>query len=360
MAWRLLELGGLEGFEIQSVYESVAYSVGKGEQPNTLILCYPSKPYVCVGYHQDISKEVDEGYCKMHDLPIVRRQTGGGTVYLDSNQLFYQLIMRSQGSFPPRLDALYEKYLEPAVETYRSFGLDAKFKPLNDIMINGKKCSGNGAASLADCIVIIGNVIIDVEHEKMANVLKVPSEKFKEKAAKSIAEWITSLRHELGYAPERSKVISAYIQAFEHSIGKLERGELTDQERAKLSEIADRLKSKLWIDGKIRKISKNAKATKISSKVSIIEYNYKSDKLLRITMRVIDDVIDEISLSGDFFAYPLDSVSNIEEELRGTLVDKKFLKEKLKDIFLKNKIKIEGITEEEIVRAIVQAKESIS
>ncbi|MEM2901002.1 MAG: lipoate protein ligase C-terminal domain-containing protein, partial [Thermoplasmata archaeon] len=335
-------------------------SVGKGEQPNTLVLCYPSKPYVCVGYHQDISKEVDEEYCRVNNLPIVRRQTGGGTVYLDSNQLFYHIIMQSKGSIPPKLDALYEKYLAPAVETYRAFGLDAKFRPLNDIVINGKKCSGNGAASLEDCIVIIGNVIIDAEHEKMANVLKVPSEKFREKTAKSIAEWITSLRRELGYAPDRTKVISAYIQAFEKTIGKLEKGQMTEQERARLSEIVERLKSKAWIDGKIRKISKNAKATKISSRVSVIEYNYKSQKLLRITVRIKDDVIDEISISGDFFAFPIDSITTIEEELIGTKVESNILTEQLKKIFSKNKIRIEGTSEADIARAIVQAKESIS
>jgi lipoate-protein ligase A len=49
----------------------------------------PSEPYVCLGYHQDLEQEIDEAFCREHNIPIFRRQVGGGAVYLDGNQVFY-------------------------------------------------------------------------------------------------------------------------------------------------------------------------------------------------------------------------------------------------------------------------------
>ncbi len=362
MAWRLLDLGALDGYEIQSVYEAIACSVGKGAQPNTLVLCHPKSPYVCVGYHQDISKEADEEYCKASALPIVRRQTGGGTVYLDSEQQFYHLIIRSPGSIPPKLDAMYEKYLAPAVETYRSFGLNAQFKPLNDIVIGGKKASGNGAASLEDCVVIIGNLILDISPEKLTRVLKVPSEKFREKAARSIEEWMTSFARELGRAPDRSVVKSAYVKAFESLFGTLEKGQMTEEENKKWKEVIARLKSDEWTRGRIRKVAneKRAQSTKISGNVAIIESSYKAQKLIRITMRVIDDKIDEISLTGDFFTHPCDALVKIEDALVGAKIDKVGLVERLNIVFSTNGIRIDGATIEDIAESIVSAKHRIA
>ena len=74
---RLLYMEGVSPLRSQTVYHAVGYAM-KQDTPNTIIMVSPNAPYVCVGYHQDIQKEVDLDYCEKHNLPVYRREVGGG------------------------------------------------------------------------------------------------------------------------------------------------------------------------------------------------------------------------------------------------------------------------------------------
>ena len=84
---RLLDLGTVSALRSQTAYHAVAYAMTE-DAPDTIILVSPSQPYVCIGYHQDLEKEVDLAYCQSRGLPILRREVGGGAVYLDDGQIF--------------------------------------------------------------------------------------------------------------------------------------------------------------------------------------------------------------------------------------------------------------------------------
>jgi len=83
----------------QTVYHAVGYAM-KESTPNTIIMVSPNGPYVSIGYHQDIQKEVDLDYCAQHNLPVYRREVGGGAVFLDNGQLFTQWIFHKE-DLPP-------------------------------------------------------------------------------------------------------------------------------------------------------------------------------------------------------------------------------------------------------------------
>jgi len=91
-SWRLLNLGYSEPLVANTFYETVAEAVHRGISPNTLILLQPDSPYACLGYHQDLEKELDLEFCEEAGLPIIRRSQGGGATYLDRDQVFYQII----------------------------------------------------------------------------------------------------------------------------------------------------------------------------------------------------------------------------------------------------------------------------
>ncbi|HHN94262.1 MAG TPA: lipoate--protein ligase family protein, partial [Anaerolineae bacterium] len=154
-----------------------------------LFLLSPASPYVCVGYHQDAAQEVDLDYCRAHDIPVVRREVGGGAVYLDGEQLFWQLVIHKDNPLVPvGKDAFYRRFLQPPIETYRALGIPAEYKPVNDIIANHRKISGTGVAEIGDYIIFVGNLIVDFNYEMMARVLKVPDEKFRDKVYKTIYE----------------------------------------------------------------------------------------------------------------------------------------------------------------------------
>ena len=75
-SWRLLNLGYSEPLVAQTFYETVAEAVHRGISPNTLILLQPDSPYACLGYHQDLEKELDLEFCEEADLPLIRRSQG--------------------------------------------------------------------------------------------------------------------------------------------------------------------------------------------------------------------------------------------------------------------------------------------
>ena len=83
-------LGRVPWLDSQLIYHAMP-----GAQEEGLILLAPAEPYVCIGYHQDARQEVDLDVCRERQIPVFRREVGGGAVYLDGNQLFYQLAATS-------------------------------------------------------------------------------------------------------------------------------------------------------------------------------------------------------------------------------------------------------------------------
>ncbi len=356
--WRLVDLGGIDGYTIQSVYEAVAEAVSKGLSPNTLILCYPKTPYVCVGVNQMVQAEVDVDYCKAHGLPIVRRKLGGGAVYLDDGQQFYHIIVHLESM--PDIGEFYRKYLRPTVYTYRSFGLDAAYKPLNDVVVSGRKASGNAAAWIGRSGILIGNVILDIDPVKLSRILKVPDEKFRDKLAKTIDEWITSLKRELGYMPEREEVKARIIEGFRTELGvEFYDGSLTDFEVESLERIRSEIGSEEWtfrVSRRHRDLQPTGgRKVKIAGDIYLCEASLKKEKLLRVIFKAESDMIRDIILSGDFFAEPIDAVETVEKALMGCKISKKELASRLSEAFERYRLRFYGISKEDIVEAVLKA-----
>ena len=366
MEWRLLNLGKKDGFYIQSVYEAVARAVTEKASPNTVILVYPESPYVCIGVHQELEKEVDTNYCSQHNIPIVRRQTGGGAVYLDSQQQFYQIIIRKDDPvLPMSIEAFYRKFLQVTVNCYKKFDLPAEYRSINDVVINGRKASGNGAVTIDDALVLIGNVILDVDVDVMVNVLKVPSEKFKDKMVQSLRTYMTSLKRELGHIPERDTITRYLIEGYENLLGaSLIQGELTDKEKVYLQETLHRLHSHEWLNKTSKRRERllslvKAKCTKIAGGIMVCEASHKAEKLIRITLETVNGRISDILISGDFFYEPEDALGELEEELKGAKIRKKILTEKIQAFFEKKGVQLAGVTAKDFVEAILIAQSKV-
>ncbi len=119
----------------QAIYHAAAYL-----QREALFILRPATPYVCIGCHQNARLVIDLDYTEGQGIPVFRREVGGGAVFLDGNQLFYQLVLRSDHPQVPANKAdFYRKFLDPVVQTYRAIGVDAVYKPVNDILYQHQK-----------------------------------------------------------------------------------------------------------------------------------------------------------------------------------------------------------------------------
>ncbi len=162
----LFNLGKIPWRETQLLYHALA-KLGR----QSLCLVSPAIPYVCIGFHQDVIQEVDLEFCRTNNIPVFRRQVGGGAVFLDGNQLFFQLILKHDNSLvPKRINAFYRKFLQPVIEVHRRIGIPAEYKPVNDLVVQNRKISGSGAGEIGDCIVFVGNMILDFDFELMSQL----------------------------------------------------------------------------------------------------------------------------------------------------------------------------------------------
>jgi lipoate-protein ligase A len=308
----LYDLGSVLWTDSQLIYHALPRL-----SREALVLLSPASPYVCIGYHQDVEKEVDVEFCRENDIPIFRREVGGGGVYLDDNQLFYQLIVRKDNPLAPfDKTAFYRNFLEPPIETYREIGIAAEYKPVNDIITEKRKISGNGAAEIGDFLVLVGNLILDFNYEMMTRVLRVPDEKFRDKVYKSMRENLTTIKRELGEVPPWEELAASLARNFEKLLGPLPRAGVDEELRSEVSRLESEFLSEEWL----YKIGRRTegRTVKIAAGVDVRHLVHKAPGgLIRGDVEITDGLITSLSLSGDFFFYPADKVTELSEALIG-------------------------------------------
>jgi lipoate-protein ligase A len=172
-------------------------------------------PAISIGYFQSMTQEVDLEKCGDLGVDTVRRLTGGGAVFHD-NELTYSIIVPEDFGFSKNIIKSYAEICGLIIAGLQKLGLDAEFKPINDIISNGRKISGNAQTRRGGMILQHGTILLDVDVKKMFALLKVPNEKIRDKMISAVEERVTSVNHELGTASfeqTRNAVIDAFMDS---------------------------------------------------------------------------------------------------------------------------------------------------
>ncbi|MHA1916925.1 MAG: lipoate--protein ligase [Candidatus Ranarchaeia archaeon] len=351
--WRVVDLGYQEPYAANTIYETVAKWVSEGKSPNTLIFLNPKDPYVCIGLHQDADKELDIEYVEEKKYPIIRRTQGGGSVFLDSGQLFYQYILKTS-DVPADSSQLFKTLIEPVVDALNELKIPAVFKPLNDILVSGKKISGNGAGVLGEATILVGNVILDINTKEMARVLKTPNEKFRDKLAENISQWVTSLKKEFATPPSRELIIKTIIKSVEKRLGiKLESKGISQEEMDDWENTTKPThQSKEWVFQPGASREKILRKIKIHGNLKLAEVSHKATKLVRVLATLKNNKIEDIAISGDFFVTPIETISKLEEKLMGVEINKEKISKIVNNIFSEKNVNSYGIPSIDFIDAI--------
>ena len=314
----LYNLGKVPWQETQLIYHALA-ELGR----ESLVLVSPASPYVCIGYHQDVTHEVDTDFCKQNHIPIFRRKVGGGAVYLDGDQLFFHLILsRKNPAIPLSKNAFYQKFLQPIVNIHHRIGIPAEYKPVNDIIVNSRKISGTGVGEIGECIVFVGNLIIDFNYKMMSSILKVPDEKFRDKIRKTIEDNMTTIQREWGDNKEsehwdESKLNTLMAEEFGKLLGSLKPSTKDEALISKMTEMDSQMNTDTWLYRKGKPAA--MRSVKIRSGVEVAHRMHKAPGgLIRADFEVRDGQLSGVSISGDFFCYPKGAITRLESMLEGT------------------------------------------
>jgi lipoate-protein ligase A len=347
---KLYNLGKVPWDESQLIYHALA-ALGR----EALSLVSPSTPYVCIGFHQDVEQEVDLDFCESNGIPVFRRDLGGGAVYLDGDQLFFQLILhKNNPEVPKRKEAFYEKFLQPVINVYRRIGIPAEYKPINDLIAGTRKVSGTGAAEMGDCIVFVGNLIVDFDYEMMARILKVPDEKFRDKVHKTLKDNLSTIRRELKTSEAKKwndkRLNTLMAEEFQKLLGPMEPCKKDGVLQEKIDELRLHMLTDEWLFQKGGK-RVSGRDVKVSAGTKVLHRVHKAPGgLIRTDFEVTESRFGDISISGDFFCFPEKGISRLESKLKGNPVEETL--GLLKTFYSEENIETPGITIEDWMKVL--------
>lgn len=177
----------------------MARSRARGE---TLLRLHRYHPTACLGAHEEPRHAVRAAYCAEAGIPVVRRITGGGSLYLDPDQLIWTLTAPLQPDAPrPRLEAVYTRLTRGIAAALAGLGIDARAAAPNDIEVGGRKLGSVFVALENDLLIAQGTLLMALDTENLLKVLRVPKEKLSPEGIQSARQRFTGLRRLLGEAP---------------------------------------------------------------------------------------------------------------------------------------------------------------
>lgn len=184
---------------IETNSTDVCYNFGTeyyfmAEKPldDTVFLFWRTTPTLMVGRYQNVLEEVDKAYADGHHIRIVRRMSGGGTIYTDMGGWQYSFIEDAKGE-----DIQFRRYIAPVIEALAEAGVQAVFNGRNDLTIDGRKISGSAQYRVGGRVVHHGSLLFDTDLEQMAAATTVDRCKIQSKGIQSVRERVTNIAHHL-------------------------------------------------------------------------------------------------------------------------------------------------------------------
>lgn len=162
---------------------------------------YMMQPAVQIGKFQNAYEEVNQPYMDEHDIKIIRRETGGGAIYLDDRNMSFCFLFDGNNDIFGNYTRLYE----PAIKALQKLGVDhVEQKGRNDLVLDGKKISG-AAMTLQQGRIYAGySLLLDPNYEAMVSVLNPNQKKIESHGIQSVRSRVGSIRPYL--APEYQKM----------------------------------------------------------------------------------------------------------------------------------------------------------
>lgn len=262
-------------------------------------MLWRNEPCILIGKNQNILAEINTDYVRKHDITVVRRMSGGGAVFNDLGNLNFTFI--AYKSLNEGID--FKRFTTPIINALKKLGVTAELSGRNDLTINGKKFSGNAQFHYKGRVVHHGTLLFSSCMSDLVSALKVKEIKFSDKSVKSVASRVTNLSEHLNEPMSvvefKNFLINSVIEQQENP----QFYELTEEDWKSINEIA-----------------KNKYCTNLWNYGYLPKFNFTKEKkflggIVQANLFLVDDVIHDINLNGDFFSEK--DVSKIENLLRG-------------------------------------------
>lgn len=271
-----------------------------------LLMLWQNRDCVVVGKYQNTVEEINVRYVSEHDLPVVRRLSGGGAVYHDEGNLNYTLIQDlSPGETPD-----FRPFAAPVIRALARLGVTAEFTGRNDVAVDGRKISGGAQYVKNGRVLHHGCILLNADADKIAAALRVSEAKFRSHGVRSVTSRVAGIN---AYAPRPIPM---------EELRQTLREEFLASEECRpfaLSPEAER---------EIQRLRREKYATRkwnygFGGAYSVTKERRFPAALLRAEYDAEENAIAALRFSGDFFGEG--EIAELEEKLRGRPLDESLL-----------------------------------
>jgi lipoate-protein ligase A len=272
------------------------------------------KPCALIGRHQALSQELKLDACERLGVQTVRRVTGGGAIYLDEGQLGWALVCNRK-TVGGDLTQITKTICTAAAKGLSTLGIDAQFRPRNDIEVNGKKISGTGGFFDGNTLMFQGTVLIDLSPKTMMAVLNVPAHKLEKRALKSAENRVTCLRALLDVTPTLEQVQASLMRGFEDVLGV---SMVQETPPDMLDELAQNYHDEeIGTEEFVTEINNPDRRDDV-----FVGNNEAGNVSAYVRLEgVRNDRLREVIFTGDIFVTPPRTLMDLEASLRGVKID---------------------------------------
>ncbi len=293
-------------------------------------MIWRNEPSVIIGKHQNASREINHSFIETHNLPVIRRISGGGAVYHDLGNINFSFI------YIDRKENLidFRHFTKPIILFLRESGLNAAFEGKNNIKVDGVKVSGNSAHIYKNKVLHHGTLLYSTDLEALSQAVKGNEDHYKDKSVRSVRAEVANISALLKEKPSveeftglfRSFIFNYYPGTFNDKLNSIEKESIT-----KLVE--EKYKNHKWNFG-------------YSPEYKFEEGWRTKDGEFSITLCVKEGLIREALITGPE-ANTL-FLKALAVNLTGVFHEKKSVSERLKKLIFANKV------EEQLVNQIIQ------
>lgn len=305
---RLLDTGMRPVFWNLALSAVLAERHRVGAAPGTLR--FQSFPRCAIlGRHQILEREIDTGWCKSNDVVVSRRITGGGAIVMEPGILGWELLLPA-AMFGRDLGEAVRRICTAVASGLSRLGVDARFRPRNDIEIDGRKVSGTGGYFDGPTLLYQGTAIIDLDRELLRRALRWPADKLDRHGAAAIDDRVTDLCAATGRPVRREEVVAALAAGFAEGLGlALEPAALADEEAGEAELLmASEIGTRSFIAGDARAAGASA--------VHLHPTPGGAIQVLVDTRPLAGRPIERVVFAGDFFVNPPRAIADLEAALR--------------------------------------------
>lgn len=275
-----------------------------------IFILWRNEPSIIVGKNQNTLSEINIDYVKENNIPVVRRQSGGGAVFHDLGNINFTFIANDNKSFSD-----FKRFTQPIIDLLKTLDIDADFSGRNDLLINGQKFSGNAQYNYKNKVMHHGTLLFSSQITDLSNALKVKPIKFEGKGIKSVKSRVTNIKEHLKEDISILEFKDLIINYLSYISKENIKHKLSEKDIENINNLADE-KYNTW-DWNFGNSPRYTLTNELKYPGGNVEFNLNVDK----------GFIKDIKFFGDFFGKS--DVSVVEKLLIGIKHEENSLKKAL-------------------------------